>query len=502
MPTSYSTPGVYIEEKNAFPNTVVAVETALPVFIGYTQKAEYNGQSFLKQPVRISSFQEYAQYFGDGFKHRFQLTLPHTGLMTSFNPGDLKNPLQFFYLYNCIRLFYQNGGGNCYILSLGTYNENETAKIDVQDFNDAIFQLLEKTLEASLVVSPDFVSNRDDCYSLYQRILKHCQKTQSRFAIFDVIPGENKADLTEPIQYFRTKIGSEALNYGAAYYPWLNTTVVTEHEIDFNNLDADVDTLLPLFLSASDTEKMRATIKEDEAKINSETDDSVKKTMKADSQKKLHQSLCAASPVYKQIFAEIKNRLNLLPPSAAIAGIYTMVDNTRGVWKAPANIYIASVISPAVNISNDQQQNMNVDAVSGKSVNAIRTFPGKGALVWGARTIDGNSQDWRYISVRRTIIMIEQSLKLACRAYVFEPNDSKTWASLKSMADNFLINLWKQGALAGATPDDAFNIQVGLGTTMTATDILEGNLRVTVMLALTHPAEFIVLTFQQQQQKT
>jgi phage tail sheath protein FI len=172
------------------------------------------------------------------------------------------------------------------------------------------------------------------------------------------------------------------------------------------------------------------------------------------------------------------------------------------VWKAPANVSLSMVNSPAVNISSEQQETMNVDAMSGKSINAIRPFPGIGTLVWGARTLDGNSQDWRYINVRRTIIMIEQSLKLACRAYVFEPNVSSTWVTIKSMINNFLTNLWKQGALAGAVPDQAFDVQVGLGTTMTPTDILDGYLRITVKLALVRPAEFIVITFQQQQQQS
>jgi len=99
------------------------------------------------------------------------------------------------------------------------------------------------------------------------------------------------------------------------------------------------------------------------------------------------------------------------------------------------------------------------------------------------------------------MIMIEQSLKLACRAYVFEPNDSATWVSVQGMMNNFLYNLWQQGALAGAKPQQAFDVQVGLGVTMTANDILEGYLKVCVKLAIVRPAEFIVLTFQQQQQQ-
>jgi phage tail sheath protein FI len=193
--------------------------------------------------------------------------------------------------------------------------------------------------------------------------------------------------------------------------------------------------------------------------------------------------------------------LNLLPPSAAIAGVYTMVDNTRGVWKAPANVSLASVISPAVNISHDEQEDLNVTP-QGKSINAIRPFIGEGVLVWGARTLDGNSLDWRYINVRRTMIMLEESIRLASKAYVFEPNVANTWVTMKGMISNFLDGIWKRGGLAGASPTDAFGVYVGLGETMTPEDILEGILRITVLVAISRPAEFIEITFQQQMQKS
>jgi hypothetical protein len=185
-----------------------------------------------------------------------------------------------------------------------------------------------------------------------------------------------------------------------------------------------------------------------------------------------------------------------------MAGIYTTVDNNRGVWKSPANISVNSVVKPAINITHDQQEDLNVNATSGKSINAIRTFPGIGTLVWGGRTLDGNSLDWKYINVRRTMIMLEQSIKLALRSYVFEPNDANTWVTVKSMIINFLTEKWKQGALAGSSPGDAFDVQVGLGATMTSLDILEGKMLVSVKLAIVRPAEFIVVTFEQQMQKS
>jgi phage tail sheath protein FI len=164
-------------------------------------------------------------------------------------------------------------------------------------------------------------------------------------------------------------------------------------------------------------------------------------------------------------------------------------------------VSLKSVNKPTVNISNQDQGNLNIDA-QGKAINAIRSFVDEGVLVWGARTLDSNSPDWRYINVRRTMIMIEQSVKLAVEAYVFESNDANTWVTVESMISNFLTDLWKQGVLAGAVPEEAFSVSCGLGKNMTGDDILEGIMRVTVLVAITKPAEFLVITFQQQMQKS
>ncbi|EPR68291.1 phage tail sheath family protein [Cyclobacterium qasimii] len=191
----------------------------------------------------------------------------------------------------------------------------------------------------------------------------------------------------------------------------------------------------------------------------------------------------------------------MTPPSGAIAGIYTTVDNTAGVWKAPANISMIDVKAPAINISQDFQEDLNAP-LSGKAINPIRLFPNNGLLIWGARTLDGNSTDWRYINIKRAAIFLEQSIKQAIKDYEYEPNTANTWVSIKSMIQNFLTNLWKQGGLVGSSPSDAYTVNVGLGSTMTAEDILNGILRVSVKVALSHPAEFIEISFQQKMQES
>jgi phage tail sheath protein FI len=140
--------------------------------------------------------------------------------------------------------------------------------------------------------------------------------------------------------------------------------------------------------------------------------------------------------------------------------------------------------------------------LDGKAIDAIRQFPGRGTVVWGARTLLGNSNDWRYIQVRRTIVYIEQSIKAAMMPFVFAANDGKTWSTVVSAVSNFLQGLWSQGGLMGAKADEAFTVACGLGSTMTAQDILDGYMIVQVQLQLIRPAEFIVLTFKQKMQGT
>jgi phage tail sheath protein FI len=115
--------------------------------------------------------------------------------------------------------------------------------------------------------------------------------------------------------------------------------------------------------------------------------------------------------------------------------------------------------------------------------------------VWGARTLAGNDNEWRYINVRRFFNMAEESIKKATEQFVFDPNDANTWTKVRGMIENFLILQWRQGALAGAKPEDAFYVSVGLGQTMTALDILEGRMIVEIGLAAVRPAEFIILKF-------
>jgi phage tail sheath protein FI len=506
MSTVMKTPGVYIVEKNAFPNSVVEVATAVPAFIGYTERADNKGKTLRNVPWRISSMAEFRQYFGGPPPWSFEVR--DAGAADPlFTQDDKKYVIAQadapkggnFTLYLSMLFFFQNGGGPCYVVSVGDYS----AAVARKPLEDGLLPLI-KEQEPTMVVVPEAVLlDAENCYGLQQAVLKHCgYEMRNRVAILDVANGWR--DIRDPagncIADFRNGVGTNQLNYAAAYYPWLNTTLVQDTELSFQNV--------------ANRDQLAAVVRKDLGLGDAEpTDDKgkayaglVKGMAGTDPDNKmtpeqLHSSLFAVSPLYKAIMQEMKRQLNVMPPSAAMAGLYTMVDNTRGVWKAPANVSVNGVVSPTVSLSAAEQEDLNVTP-QGKSINAIRSFIGEGVLVWGARTLDGNSLDWRYVNVRRTMIMLEESCRLAAKALVFEPNVASTWLTIRSMISNFLTNVWKRGGLAGAVPDDAFSVHVGLGETMTPEDILEGILRVTVLVAISRPAEFIEITFQQQMQKS
>jgi phage tail sheath protein FI len=210
----------------------------------------------------------------------------------------------------------------------------------------------------------------------------------------------------------------------------------------------------------------------------------------------------AGSILYSKIKNEVGKQYVVLPPSSAMAGVYTIVDNNKGVWKAPANESISSVVRPYIDISSREQENLNVDPSAGKSINVIRSFPGYGVLIWGARTLNGNDNEWRYISVRRFFNMVEESIKKSIQWAVFEPNTIDTWIRVRGMIENYLSLKWREGALAGAKPEQAYYVKVGLPATMTSLDVLEGRMIVEIGMAVARPAEFIVLKFIQLMQQS
>jgi phage tail sheath protein FI len=178
------------------------------------------------------------------------------------------------------------------------------------------------------------------------------------------------------------------------------------------------------------------------------------------------------------------------PPSGYIAGVYARTDVERGVHKAPANEKLNNVIGLERVIATGQQ-----DILNPMGINCVRVFPGRGVRVWGARTISSDSI-WKYVNVRRLFIYIEESLDKGIQWVVFEPNDIPLWARVRQTVSQFLIGVWRSGALAGATPEEAFFVKCDR-TTMTQDDIDNGRLICVIGVAPVKPAEFVIIRIAQ-----
>jgi phage tail sheath protein FI len=459
MPT-YLTPGVYIEEIPKFPPSVAPVATAIPAFVGYTKKDDLKLKA-----TRIESLVEFEQLFG-GPDLEAKITVSITETKTppsSVVTADLLAADRSKHLlYYALQLFYANGGKTAYVVSVGKYNAAPSLA-DLQAGLDPVRTADEPTLivipEATALPIADFKALTDAA-------LQQCANLGDRFVIIDAHGddkplGEASTKIKDAIGKFRNAgVGTGNLKYGAAYAPHLATVLDYQY---------------------------------DESKVAlSHKVDGANGTLDA---KKLDAAKAANSALYERAKAAITAIPLVLPPSGAIAGIYAQVDATRGVWKAPANVSINAVIKPTIEFANTEQDDMNVDPTAGKSVNAIRAFVGKGTLVWGARTLAGNDNEWRYVNVRRFFIFAEESIKKATEPFTFEPNDANTWVKVQAMIENFLTVQWRAGALQGIKPEHAFYVAVGLGKTMTALDILEGRMIVEIGLAVVRPAEFIILRF-------
>ncbi|MEM6966420.1 MAG: phage tail sheath C-terminal domain-containing protein [Bacteroidota bacterium] len=459
MASSYKTPGVYVEEIRKFPPSVAQVETAIPAFIGYTHHARLRTEGDLRdRPFRIKSLLEYERYFGDGANEQGITVTINTNadneILDVF--GEINNPSPYL-MYYSLRAFFANGGGPCYIVSVGDYSN----PIDAGDLERGLDEVA-KVDEVTLILFPDGLglSNANNYYGLQKAALDQCELLQDRFTVMDIYMADDADTPDANITAFRNyDFGTvDTSKYGACYYP----RVFTTYDYDYDIADVMVN-------HVGGNDAMNGPLADLEGTFNA---------------------------AFNQAKTAVNDIEMLLPPSSSVVGVYASVDSSRGVWKAPANVGIDFAVRPEIQISNEDQEVLNVDVTSGKSINAIRSFVGRGpALIWGARTLAGNDNEWRYISVRRFFNMVEESVKKASGQFVFEPNDANTWITIRSMIENFLTLQWRAGALQGATPEQAFYVKVGLDQTMSAIDILEGRMIVEIGMAVVRPAEFIILKF-------
>jgi phage tail sheath protein FI len=475
-PTSYFSPGVYIEEVSTLPPSVVEIGTAIPAFIGST--TNHTGSDGVAIVHEISSLREFEDRCGRPASPQWKVV--YDSNQKSFTIQDHNNqPVDRFsepegLLWYAIDLYFRNGGSRCYIVSVA---KATPGSIPTFAQLNAGLQNLESYDEPTLVVIPEAVKlQKDDYGAICQAALTHAARMADRFVLLDA-----QSNPSSPLngEEMRTPLGMKNLDRGALYFPHLHTNL--SHQIK----EAEIGVV----------DLAEATVSQDPATTGTQTTAKRSSSSTAPPLRTLADLATTQTDSYNQIKQLLANQRVILPPSAAIAGVIASVDRERGVWKAPANVSLQGVIAPALQVTDAQQDKLNSDATTGKSINVIRSFAGKGPMVWGARTLAGNDNEWRYISVRRLFITVEESVKKATYFAVFEANDITLWLKVKGMIDSYLYTLWERGALRGAKSEEAYFVKVGLDKTMSQDDILKGYLIVEIGLAAVRPAEFIVLRF-------
>ena len=490
-PTTYATPGIYVEEISTLPPSVAEIATAIPAFIGYTET--HTGDLPIIKVIR--SLRDYEESFGQAPSAPWKIIVKEAEAdQFSYEIQDLSDQLvpmfskPKFLLWYAIDHYFRNGGGRCYVVSVGSTAPG--ADFVKEKFLGGIIEL-EKADDPTLVLIPEATQLGKDYGDIYQKALAHAYKMKDRFAILDTQMDYTKktpSDVTsDSATGLRSVVGTERLDRGAVYYPDLITSL--SHRTTMSEIEVYIKTNAAGAVAAGGAGEAASGEGAAKPKAAGAAPAAVATKFK------LNELSTGVNNIhYNKILKLLADQRVILPPSAAIAGAYVSVDRERGIWKAPANISLQAVVAPVIQVTTEDQEGLNIDS-TGKSINAIRSFPGSGTVVWGARTLDCNSNEWRFIPVRRLFISVEESVKKATAFAVFEPNDISTWLKVKGMIDSYLYTLWERGALQGTKAEQAYFVNVGLGKTMTTDDILAGKLIVEIGLAAVRPAEFVILRF-------
>jgi phage tail sheath protein FI len=532
MPVTPTYPGIYIQELPSSARTITAAPTSITVFVGYTHpfKTKNPGQA-----VRIFNFTEYEREFGGFFaSNSIDPNLPHA-----------------------VNQFFLNGGSDAYVVGLQPhyYDSSTNPPTDKGEIKQAILQVdgpagltftarepidqipmkitinnRQKTKAnndtADIVITYGSQSetfrqvnlNKDDASNYIDNRIN-----EDSSSLILVAP-TNKATKAYPTS-FQKDINQEPLGYpvsvfGANYgigWTTFNPQDFVPVFLQDSSLDkvsifnllvlpgiADITTIWPVALAFC--ERKYAFLILDPPPQAVADLNSVPKGAKPEDflMEKLIENIPKSKngaiyfPYVRSINPLTGKRLNL-PPSGYVAGIYARTDLNRGVWKAPAGLETTILTTGVVEEGrmNDQRQGI----LNPIAVNCLRSFPGSGTVVYGARTLVGNDQNtafqqWKYVPVRRMALFLEQTLLRNLGWVVFEPNDEPLWIAIRTSIENFMLSLFNQGAFQGSKPSQAFQVKCDASTT-TQTDIDNGIVNIIVAFAPLKPAEFVIVKIAQ-----
>lgn len=532
MPITTSYPGVYVKEDNALSMSISSGSTAVPVFIfnPFLEAAGTSSKDFKFTPenglIKIESWLDYLEKFNIWSKDYKTITefsyklidfnplVIEGGGDKDISPGELDNfiasakeefeksndlfalsqeeaYLQSLSLgYFSLQHYFENGGGPCYI-----YLYSKIASNAFENIKELRDDYLIST-EVNFNNLPELISAHPDitliCLSASAELNKKAATVLAGLLTQSIGHSAPLMCLSGGDTLSEADYPKEFAAQNVAYYPFLKTNYK----------------LSSVFFEDSTSDKKEGGLTNDEnTQITSKNKAFAKNLINTVNTNVNLEDKSASEMIEKlnEFKAFIDNlaqeKTIVLSPVAAVAGAYCKTDSERGVWKAPANITLSGVTG----LCDAQGKEVVVtESVNGtllkNGINAIRYFPSTGFTIWGARTMVADTElTWRYIPVRRLFNIAERDIKEAMAKAVFEPNSPATWEILRSAVDAYLYNLWKQGALFGEKPEQAYFVKIGLGTTMTAEEINDGKMIIKVGMAAVRPAEFIILEFSQKQ---
>jgi phage tail sheath protein FI len=503
MASSYLAPGVYMEEVSSGSRPIEAVGTAVAAFVGFAERGP------LHEPVLVTNWTQFKQGFGD------------------FVEG--------YYLAHAVYGYFQNGGGTAYVVRVGGESANSSGNGHVA-LPVAELPAAGAESRPGLTISARFAEAGD----LAVEVAPASEPTDDNFKLvvkqggqpvetFDnvttkrgptnvatVVRQQSKLITVEETKGKSLAIpraGEVALGAGPAPAPVkVEANAYVGNSADrtgFGGLEAiDEVTMLCVpdlmaalqrgALSIEDVKAVQlAMIAHCELMADRVAILDTPPGLNAQEVKDWRQDVTGYDSKYAAMYwpwikvaDPVAGKQVFVPPSGHMAGIWARNDSTRGVHKAPANEVVRGAVTLELNITKGEH-----DVLNPVAVNVIRSFRGQGIRVWGARTLSSDPE-WRYLNVRRLFNYISESIVEGTQWAVFEPNDERLWTRLRMSSTNFLTRTWREGALFGASPEQAFFVKCDAETN--PPDVVEaGQVVVEIGIAPVKPAEFVVFRISQ-----
>ena len=517
MPINPTYPGIYIEELPSNARTITAAATSITVFVGYTHP--FKTRNF-RRAVRIGNYTDYEREFG--------------GLYSS---GEVSNHVAY-----AVNQFFLNGGSDAYVVGLESFYRDGAGAVvgggtlvaPSATIGGVVFRALEPTDRIPMTLTlnnlrPSPGSANNDMADI---IIAYGTRVETLRGVSINTSAANAANFIEervgtaadPVSTLVT-VAPNGANYGVAFtaatqMPLTSippagfaTTFSAVDFIDVFETDASLDKVsifnLLLIPGVADNSiwsnalafaerKQAFVILDPPANAAADASSAPLPTIdtflgaipKSTNGALYFPYLESQDPLTGQIIEQ--------PPSGYVAGIFARTDLNRGVWKAPAGL--ETTIRNSTGLTDrGQMADFRHGILNPQGVNVLRSFPGVGTVVFGARTLVTENpafQQWRYVPVRRMALFIEQTLYRNLGWVVFEPNDNPLWVAIRTSIENFMLGLFNQGAFQGSTPSQAFLVKCDASTT-TQTDIDNGIVNILVGFRPLKPAEFVIIKIAQ-----